>query len=59
VPVFGARTLEQLDENLGSVGWELGAEEVEMLEAASNIPLPYPYRFIERYTRRRDPKDAS
>jgi len=59
VPVFGARTLEQLDENLGSVGWELGPEEVEMLEAASSIPLPYPYRFIERYTRRRDPTGAS
>jgi aryl-alcohol dehydrogenase-like predicted oxidoreductase len=54
VPIFGARTLEQLDENLGSVDWELDKEEAALLEAASRVPLPYPYRFIERYTRRRD-----
>jgi aryl-alcohol dehydrogenase-like predicted oxidoreductase len=53
VPIFGARTMAQLDENLGSVGWELGEEEARMLDTASAIPLPYPYRFIERYTRRR------
>jgi aryl-alcohol dehydrogenase-like predicted oxidoreductase len=54
VPIFGARTLEQLDENLGSVDWELDEQEAALLEAASRVPLPYPYRFIERYTRRRD-----
>lgn len=53
VPIFGARTLQQLDENLGSVGWELDKEEAAILEATSRIPLPYPYCFIERYTRRR------
>ena len=54
VPIFGARTLEQLAENLGSVGWELDEEEAAILEAASRVPLPYPYCFIERYTRRRE-----
>jgi aryl-alcohol dehydrogenase-like predicted oxidoreductase len=54
IPIFGARTLEQLDQDLGSVGWELAAEEVGILEQASNTPVPYPYRFIERYTRRRN-----
>jgi aryl-alcohol dehydrogenase-like predicted oxidoreductase len=54
VPIFGARTLEQLEENLGSVGWELAREEVDLLDSVSGVPLPYPYRFIERYTRRRD-----
>jgi aryl-alcohol dehydrogenase-like predicted oxidoreductase len=53
VPIFGARTPDQLAENLGSVGWELEAPEVQALSEASAIPLPYPYRFIERYTRRR------
>lgn len=53
VPIFGARTLEQLGENLGSVGWELHEEEAAILEATSRVPLPYPYCFIERYTRRR------
>jgi aryl-alcohol dehydrogenase-like predicted oxidoreductase len=53
VPIFGARTMEQLEENLGSVGWELTKEEVDLLNSASAVPLPYPYRFIERYTRNR------
>jgi aryl-alcohol dehydrogenase-like predicted oxidoreductase len=54
IPIFGARTLEQLEQNLGSVGWELSVEEVGILEQASDTPVPYPYRFIERYTRRRN-----
>jgi aryl-alcohol dehydrogenase-like predicted oxidoreductase len=58
IPLFGARTLEQLEQNLGSVGWELTPEEVGILEQASAAPLPYPYRFIERYTRRRDGTSA-
>ena len=53
IPIFGARNLEQLNQNLGSAGWELSPQEVDELEKASRIPLPYPYRFIERYTRRR------
>jgi aryl-alcohol dehydrogenase-like predicted oxidoreductase len=52
-PIIGARTKEQLDQNLGSVGWELSHEEREKLNRASNIPLPYPYRFVEQYTRKR------
>jgi len=28
-------------------------EEMNKLKKASDIPLPYPYRFIERYTRRK------
>ncbi len=52
-PIIGARTIEQLNENLGCLGWELSVEEKEVLDRASQIPLPYPYRFIERYTRRR------
>jgi aryl-alcohol dehydrogenase-like predicted oxidoreductase len=53
-PIIGARTLAQLEENLGSVGWALSAEELAKLDAASHIPLPSPYNFIARYTRRRD-----
>ena len=52
-PILGARTLEQLKENLGCAGWQLSEEEMNKLKEASDIPLPYPYRFIERYTRRR------
>ena len=53
-PILGARTLEQLEDNLGSVGWALSADEMAELNAASEIPLPSPYSFIARYTRRRD-----
>jgi len=53
-PIFGARTPSQLEENLGAVGWELTADEVERLDAVSRIPLPSPYNFIARYTRRRE-----
>jgi aryl-alcohol dehydrogenase-like predicted oxidoreductase len=52
-PILGTRTLEQLKENLGCMGWQLSEEEMNKLKKASDIPLPYPYRFIERYTRRR------
>jgi diketogulonate reductase-like aldo/keto reductase len=34
IPIFGARTLAQLDENLGSTGWELSPEELEALDRA-------------------------
>ena len=53
VPIFGARTPEQLEENLGSTGWELDRAEIDALSEISETPLPYPYRFIERYSRRR------
>ena len=53
VPIFGARTPDQLEENLGSTGWELEPTEVDALSQISETPLPYPYRFIERYSRRR------
>jgi len=51
--ILGVRTLEQLRENLGCIGWQLSEEEMNRLKKASHVPLPYPYRFIERYTRRR------
>jgi aryl-alcohol dehydrogenase-like predicted oxidoreductase len=52
-PIFGARTPEQLEQNLGCAGWSLSPEEVAQLDAASAIPLPSPYNFIARYTRTR------
>jgi aryl-alcohol dehydrogenase-like predicted oxidoreductase len=52
IPIFGARTLEQVEDNLGSVGWALTTEEIVQLNTASDIPLPSPYNFIARYTRK-------
>ncbi len=53
-PIFGARTLGQMEDNLGSVGWMLTPEEIVRLNAASEVPLPSPYNFIARYTRKPD-----
>jgi aryl-alcohol dehydrogenase-like predicted oxidoreductase len=52
-PIFGARKLEQLEQNLGAVGWALTEDEVVKLDKVSAIPLPSPYDFIDRYTRKR------
>ena len=49
--ITGARTVEQLQENLGALGWALSAEEVERLDRVSAVPEPSPYCFISRYTR--------
>jgi aryl-alcohol dehydrogenase-like predicted oxidoreductase len=52
-PIMGARTVGQLTDNLGSVGWALTADELATLDVAGAIPLPSPYNFIARYTRKR------
>lgn len=44
-PILGARTPEQLERNLGVLGWELDAELDAQLTKASEIPLGYPYNF--------------
>ena len=41
--IVGARNEEQLRQNLGAVGWNLDADQVARLDAASDVPLPYPY----------------
>ncbi|MBV9189100.1 MAG: aldo/keto reductase [Betaproteobacteria bacterium] len=51
--IIGARTEEQLKQNLGAVGWKLTAEQIAKLDAASAVQLAYPYwhqrtTFIDR-----------
>jgi aryl-alcohol dehydrogenase-like predicted oxidoreductase len=41
--IIGARTEEQLRQNLGAVGWKLTPAQVARLDAASARPLAYPY----------------
>lgn len=41
--LIGARTEEQLRQNLGAVGWSLTAEQMKKLDAASRVTPPYPY----------------
>jgi aryl-alcohol dehydrogenase-like predicted oxidoreductase len=41
--IIGARNEDQLRQNLGSIGWNLTPAQVAKLEAASDVPLTYPY----------------
>jgi aryl-alcohol dehydrogenase-like predicted oxidoreductase len=40
--VIGARTEAQLIDNLGAVGWQLTPAQIAVLDAASDVPPPYP-----------------
>ena len=44
--IFGARTVEQLDDNLAAADLELTAAQLESLDKASAFELGYPYDFI-------------
>lgn len=46
-PIIGARNLDQLEANLGAVGWQLDEEHWKALAWASAFPRGYPYDFIE------------
>ena len=50
--ILGARTVEQLEDNLGAADTVLSDEETERLDKASRPGLPYPYGFIESMGRR-------
>jgi aryl-alcohol dehydrogenase-like predicted oxidoreductase len=45
--IFGARTVAQLDENLGAGDLELPADAVARLDAASAFEVGYPYDFMK------------
>jgi len=50
--ILGARTPEQLADNLGAVGWKLTDEELANLNTVSAIELGYPYRMMIEYGQR-------
>jgi aryl-alcohol dehydrogenase-like predicted oxidoreductase len=41
--IIGARNETQLRDNLGAVGWTLSPAQIAKLDAASAVPLAYPY----------------
>jgi aryl-alcohol dehydrogenase-like predicted oxidoreductase len=53
--IIGARNEEQLKANLGAVGWKLTPEQVAKLDAASEVPISYPY-WHQRQFGERNPK---
>jgi aryl-alcohol dehydrogenase-like predicted oxidoreductase len=53
--IIGARNEEQLRQNLDAVGWELSAEQIAKLDAASDVGPAYPY-WHQRLFEERNPK---
>lgn len=49
-PIIGARTVEQLEENLGAVDWSLSSAQMEQLNRVSEPTLIYPYSSIRPRT---------
>jgi aryl-alcohol dehydrogenase-like predicted oxidoreductase len=45
-PILGARTVAQIEDNLGALDVVLGPDELHRLEAASAITLGFPHDFI-------------
>ena len=50
-PIIGARTAEQLEDNLDATGWQLDEEQVNRLSEAGAPEDTYPYRFIRNAQR--------
>jgi aryl-alcohol dehydrogenase-like predicted oxidoreductase len=45
-PILGARTLEQLQDNLGAAGWRLQPAHLSLLEVRSRLEPEYPSRYL-------------
>ncbi|MEU8243993.1 aldo/keto reductase [Actinoplanes missouriensis] len=52
-PIIGARSVRQLDDNLGAAGWVLDEKSAARLTAAGEKPLPYPHGYLARSPRSR------
>jgi len=55
--IIGAKTMEQLEEDLRAVDVELTAEELQQLDEISALPAEYPQWMIARQSRGRRPED--
>jgi aryl-alcohol dehydrogenase-like predicted oxidoreductase len=53
-PIVGARTLEQLEDNLAAADSPLSDEHMEQLTSVSDRPVPYPFGLLRRFKRRND-----
>ena len=47
-PIIGARTVKQLEDNLGCLEFALESEHMARLEEVSKIELGYPYEFLQQ-----------
>lgn len=53
--ILGARNEEQLKQNLAAAGWNLTAEQVAKLDAASDVAPIYPYWHQRQFAERNPP----
>jgi aryl-alcohol dehydrogenase-like predicted oxidoreductase len=53
--IIGARNEDQLKQNLGAVGWKLTPPQIAALDAASEVPLTYPYWHQRGFSERNAP----
>ncbi|EQD55736.1 oxidoreductase protein, partial [mine drainage metagenome] len=42
-PIIGARNIEQLKENMGSLGWQISSNDIRRINEASAMDITYPY----------------
>ena len=47
IPIVGARSAVQLQDNLGTLEWELSDAQLQKLDAVSEIELGFPHDFLE------------
>lgn len=47
IPILGARSAEQLKDNLKILEWELSTEQLDRLEEISKIELGFPHGFLD------------
>jgi len=52
--IIGARNEQQLRDNLAATSFKLTAEQVGLLDKASEVPVPYPY-WHQRQFQNRNP----
>jgi len=50
--IFGARSIEQLDDNLKAADVKLSVEDVQKLDTASAFDPGYPYKFMANIQKR-------
>ena len=53
-PIIGARNTEQLSENIGATGWNLGENEISEINEASSLDTTYPYDIRSEEQQSRD-----
>jgi aryl-alcohol dehydrogenase-like predicted oxidoreductase len=53
--IIGARTEEQLRQNLGAVGWRLSVAQIAKLDEASSTTPAYPYWHQQQFAERNPP----